>query len=234
MNLKEMTRTLRESKIGRSLLHRRPSFSPQMILSAAVALETKDDALARHSGRVGEISRQVAERMGLHPGRVSEVRLAGLLHDIGKIGLPDVLQGLDMSRLSSDEATLLGTHAHEGAKMLAPMEGAGLFAQVAGQHHEHLDGSGHPAGLKADGIVLEARIVAVVEAAEEMCMPSPSGRGLGRLSLKRELEARRGTHYDSRVVDSYLSLLASGLEPGLMDGPLPKDTLVGWWTGERE
>jgi putative two-component system response regulator len=232
VNLNEMARSLRQSKIGRGLLRRRPSFSPQVILSAAVALEEKDDALARHSGRVGEISRQVAARMGLHPGRVSEVRLAGLLHDIGKIGLPDALLQLDTSIYSPDEAAALDIHTREGNRMLFGMEGAGLSAQVAGQHHERLDGSGHPVGLKAEDIVLEVRIVAVVEAAEEMCAPIPFGRGLGRISLKKELEEGRGTRYDARVVDAYLSLLAEGLEPGLLDGPLPKETLIGWWTGD--
>lgn len=233
MNLRRTTRDLGERITGRRLFKQKPTFGPETVVDMVFALEAKDDFTARHSGRVAEISRLVAERMGLHAGRLSEVRLAGLLHDIGKMRVLDDLLGHDVGILSPEAVAMVEAHAEAGGKILDSVMGSTLFAQVARQHHERMDGSGYPAALEADEISLEAKIVAVVEAAEEMSMSLPYGRGLELQRVRKELEEGKGTRYDERVVDAFLSLLERGLELGLLDTPLPRDVLMAWWTGEE-
>ena len=180
--------------------------------SQVTAWDLKDNYTARHSARVAEIARSVAERMSLPPEEVDEVRMAGLLHDIGKIGISDRIL-LAPRKLGVAEGAAMKTHPQLGHEILSSAAGSPLcevIARVALQHHERLDGSGYPAGLKGDQIIPKARIVAVAEVIAAMSSAMPFRPALGQGAIVAELEAGRGTLYDPVVVDTYLDLIREG------------------------
>jgi HD-GYP domain-containing protein (c-di-GMP phosphodiesterase class II) len=180
-------------------------------LAAAAEMRSLDPTNSHtplgHSGRVAELSGSLAQEMGLRPDRVHQLKMAGLLHDVGKSGIPEDILRRDPRALSRKESIQLQGHPEEGSKLLAGMEHFPLLAPVVLQHHERLDGSGYPAGLAGDAILPEARIVAVAEAVDEMSMSVPYGQGLGRDEVAAHLRAGRATLYDPAVVDAYLDLI---------------------------
>src|SRR5499425_2884934 len=134
----------------------------QSLLGLANALEAKDPYTRGHSERVAALSRRLASALGLAPAVVDTVGQAGLLHDIGKIGVPEAILRKPRS-LSSEEWQIMRGHPVIGAQIVAPFEFFEGAARVIRHHHERWDGSGYPDGLKGDDIPLEARVVAVAD-----------------------------------------------------------------------
>jgi len=173
------------------------------IISLAEALDLRDAGTADHSQTVGRYSELTARELGLDPRRAGRVRLAGVLHDVGKVGLPDsVLR--KPGPLTDEEWAEMRRHPEIGARILSGGEFDDIRPWVLA-HHERPDGEGYPVGLAGDEIPLEARIVAVADAYEAMTADRVYRPALGAEVAREELLRCAGTQFDERVVDAFLS-----------------------------
>ncbi|HEY8581533.1 MAG TPA: diguanylate cyclase [Capillimicrobium sp.] len=173
------------------------------VLLLAETLDLRDPSTARHSQTVATLCQATAEQLGLETERVERVRLAGLLHDIGKIGVADALLHKP-GALTDEEYEEVKRHAEIGARILL---GAGL-RDLAGwvlHHHERPDGRGYPAGLQADEIPLEARILSVADAYEAMVADRPYSPAVAPEAAAAELRACAGAQFDDEVVAAFLA-----------------------------
>ena len=168
-------------------------------------IEFRDPYTHGHERRVGEIAAAIATEMALDPDRVEGIRVAGNLHDVGKIGAPAELLAKP-TRLSPAEYALIKGHAQSGYEILKGVDFPWPVALVALQHHERLDGSGYPQGLKNGAIILEARIMAVADTVEAMSSHRPYRPGLGIDKALAEIERGRGVQYDADAAEACLRL----------------------------
>jgi diguanylate cyclase (GGDEF)-like protein len=173
------------------------------LMSLAEALDVRDTGNAVHSRTVGRYARLMAVQLGLTPERVERVRVAGVLHDVGKIGVSDPLL-VKMGPLAEADWRELKTHPEIGAQLLSRPELADLRSWVLA-HHERPDGTGYPFGLSGDEIPLEARILAVADAYEAMTRGRVYREALGREAAEEELRAGAGTQFDRQVVEAFLA-----------------------------
>jgi len=170
------------------------------------AIESRDPYTAGHQRKVAEIARAIAEQMGLPKERIQAIYIAGFVHDIGKISVPAEI----LSRpapLSKIEFSLIQQHPRIGYEILKQINFPWPIAEIVLQHHERLDGSGYPQGLKNDEILLEARILAVADVVEAMSSHRPYREALGIEKALEEIEKNRGKLYDPQVVDACARLL---------------------------
>lgn len=167
--------------------------------------EMRDPYTAGHERRVSEIAVAIATEMGLDEQRLEGIKVAGFLHDIGKISIPAEIL-VKPGRLTATEYALVQGHAQASYDVLKHVEFPWPVATVALQHHERMDGSGYPNGLKGDEILLESRIMAVADVVEAMASHRPYRPGLGIDKALAEIERGRGTAYDPVVVDTCLSM----------------------------
>jgi diguanylate cyclase (GGDEF)-like protein len=177
------------------------------LLSLAEALDLRDTGTADHSRTVGRYCALIAEELGLSPERVQRIEMAGILHDIGKIGLPDaILQ--KPGPLRKTELAEIRTHPEIGAQILG---GRGLedLREWVLAHHERPDGLGYPRGLKDEEIPLEAKILAVADAFEAMTADRVYREGVEERAARIELLRCAGEQFDSRVVAAFLSALSA-------------------------
>lgn len=177
------------------------------LLSLAEALDLRDAGTADHSQTVGRHCELVARELGLPRERVERVRLAGVLHDIGKIGVSDVILRKP-GPLDDAEWAEMRRHPEIGARIL----GASEFDDIRGwvlAHHERPDGRGYPAGLRGDEIPLEARILAVADAYEAMTSDRVYRAAIGGEAARAELRRGAGTQFDPLVVQAFLTVLES-------------------------
>jgi HD-GYP domain-containing protein (c-di-GMP phosphodiesterase class II) len=154
----------------------------------------RDPWTARHQRRVGDLSRAIGLQLRLDAEQVESLSVCGQLHDIGKIGTPAEILNKP-SGLTTAEFALMKEHAADGWRALAPMSLPCPFAVVAHQHHERLDGSGYPLGLKGDQIILEAQVVAVADVVEAMSATRSYRAGLGIERALEEIRAGSGLRY---------------------------------------
>jgi diguanylate cyclase (GGDEF)-like protein/putative nucleotidyltransferase with HDIG domain len=176
-----------------------------VMLDLAETVDLRFSGTARHSETVGRYAEMMARELGLSEARTGRVRLAGLLHDIGKVGVPDsILQ--KPGRLSDEELAVIRRHPELGAQMLDHASLADVREWV-GAHHEQPDGRGYPRGLSGDALPLEARIIAVADAYEAMTSDRSYRSSLDHATAQRELERCAGTQFDPRVVSALVSLL---------------------------
>jgi diguanylate cyclase (GGDEF)-like protein len=175
------------------------------LMSLAEALDVRDTGNAVHSRTVGRYARITAVELGLGPERVERVRVAGVLHDVGKIGVSDPVL-VKTGPLGEDDWRELRTHPEIGAQLLSRPELADLRAWVLA-HHERPDGTGYPSGASGDEIPLEARILAVADAYEAMTRDRVYRGALGREAAREELRAGSGSQFDRTVVDAFLAAL---------------------------
>jgi len=168
-------------------------------------IELRDPYTAGHETRVGELAAAIGAEMGLDEARQRGLRIAGAVHDVGKISVPAEILTRP-GRLSDAEFQLVKQHAQSGYDILKTVDFPWPVAEVARQHHERLDGTGYPNGLKGDAIILEARIVAVADVVESMAAHRPYRPGLGIAKALAEIESHAGTHYDADAVAACLRL----------------------------
>ncbi|GAB2179135.1 HD domain-containing phosphohydrolase [Dongia sp. agr-C8] len=168
-------------------------------------IELRDPYTAGHESRVGELSAAIGAEMGLDEARQRGLRIAGAVHDVGKISVPTEILTRP-GQLSATEYQLVMQHAQSGFDILKAVDFPWPVAEVARQHHERLDGSGYPNGLKGDAIILEARIVAVADVVESMAAHRPYRPGLGIERALAEIEDHAGTKYDAEAVAACLRL----------------------------
>jgi len=169
--------------------------------------EMRDPYTHGHERRVGEIAAAsaIATEMGLDSDRVEGIRVAGYMHDVGKISVPAEILAKP-TKLMPAEFDLIKAHAKQGYEILVGIDFPWPVAQVALQHHERLDGSGYPQGLKGDAIILEARIMSVADVVEAMASHRPYRPGLGIDKALAEIERGRGTAYDPDAANACLRL----------------------------
>jgi PAS domain S-box-containing protein len=177
------------------------------IQALAVAVETRDPYTAGHQKRVADLSRAIATEMGLDINRTDGLRMAGVIHDLGKMAVPAEILSKP-SRLSAIEYNLIKIHPQAGYDILKDVEFPWPIAQIVLQHHERLDGSGYPDGLKGDEILLEARIIAVADVVEAIASNRPYRPGLGMEKALGEITQNRGILYDPAAVDACLRLFS--------------------------
>lgn len=174
----------------------------QVIMSA---IESRDPYTAGHQMRVAHLSQAIAIKMRLPQDKIDAIYVAGSIHDIGKISIPvDIL--VKPSKLSELEFLLVKEHARVGYEILSRVESPWPLAEIIYQHHERMDGSGYPRGLKDDQILLEARILAVADVVEAMASHRPYRPRLGIDAALKEIEEKRGILYDAEVVNACLQL----------------------------
>ena len=166
----------------------------------AAAAEARDAYSAGHQQRVAELAVAIAVDLGLNQHDVDGIRLAAKVHDIGKLAIPSQILNKP-SHLRPTEFALIKEHAQAGSDIVRSIDFPWPVADVILQHHERLDGSGYPAGLVGDEILLGARIIAVADVVEAMSSHRPYRASLGIAAALSEIERGRGTLYDAKVVD---------------------------------
>jgi HD-GYP domain-containing protein (c-di-GMP phosphodiesterase class II) len=181
------------------------------VLLLAETLDMRDHSTALHSRTVGRLVRETAEELGLEQARVDRIGAAGVLHDLGKLGIADAILHKP-GPLDENEWREMKRHPEVGARIL---EHAGMrdIALWVGQHHERVDGCGYPLRLEGEAIALEARILAVADAYEAMITDRPYRTGMPAEDARAELERCAGTQFDTRVVRAFLDALDSASEP---------------------
>ena len=163
--------------------------------------EMRDPYTAGHEKRVAEIAVAISAELGFDAERQQGMRVAGYLHDVGKINIPAEILSKP-GKLTDIEYSLVKGHAQAGYDVLAHVDFPWPIAQVAFQHHERLDGTGYPRGLKGEEIIIEARILAVADVVEAMASHRPYRAGLGIDKALDEIIRGSGIAYDVTVVDA--------------------------------
>lgn len=181
------------------------------IHTVSMAVELRDPYTAGHQRRVAELACAIAKAMGLSEERIRGIHMGGLIHDIGKIGIPAEILSKP-SRLTALELEIVQEHAAMGFNILKDVEFPWPVADIAHQHHERMDGSGYPQGLKGEAICLEARIIAVADVVESMASHRPYRPALGIPAARDELVRNRGKLYDAQVTDACLQVLDAGFQ----------------------
>ena len=179
----------------------------QTIQAIALTIEKRDPYTAGHQVRVSQLATAIAQEMGLDADCLDGLRLGGMIHDIGKIYLPAEILSRP-GRLSEAEFALVKTHSEVGADIVADVDFPWPVGQMILQHHERLDGSGYPNGAHGDGILLQARVLAVADVVEAMASHRPYRAALGIDAALAEIRRGRGLQYDPDVVDICLMLFS--------------------------
>jgi PAS domain S-box-containing protein len=169
------------------------------------AIEMRDPYTAGHQLRSTDLAGAIATEMGLAQEKIDGIRMAGSIHDIGKLSIPAEILSKP-TKLTDIEFSLIKEHSHSGYEMLKDVESSWPLAQIVYQHHERMDGSGYPRNLKGDEIILEARIMAVADVVEAMASYRPYRPGLGIEVSLEEIEKNKGIFYDDAVADACLRL----------------------------
>jgi putative nucleotidyltransferase with HDIG domain len=176
------------------------------VQAIAKIVEMRDPYTAGHQLRVAALAAAIARQMGLPDAQVHAIHLAGVLHDLGKIQIPAEILSRP-SKLNAMEYSLIKIHPQAGYDILQGIKFPWPIAQMVLQHHERLDGSGYPQGLRGDAILPEARILAVSDVVEAISSHRPYRPGLGVESALTEIEKGSGLQYDPAVVTACIRVL---------------------------
>ena len=168
-------------------------------------VEAKDPYTAGHQRRVSQLAVAIAKELNLSQDKIEGIRIASLIHDIGKIGLPTEILSKP-TKLSDIEFSLIKEHPQIGYDILKSVDFSYPVAKIALQHHEKLDGSGYPNHLKGDVILFEAKIICVADVVEAMSSHRPYRPALGIEKALEEISQNKGTLYDPEAVDTCLKL----------------------------
>jgi putative nucleotidyltransferase with HDIG domain len=173
----------------------------------ADAIEAKDAYTRGHCEDVARLAVRVARRLGFEGEALEQIRYAALLHDIGKIGVPDGIL-LKPGKLLPEEFTIIQKHATIGRDLVARVPSLTLIAPIVEHHHERYDGSGYPEGLSGEGITLASRVICAVDAFDAMTTPRPYRQPVSHSEGLAELRRCSGSHFDPAVVDAIAEALA--------------------------
>jgi PAS domain S-box-containing protein len=175
------------------------------VAAMGALIETRDPYTAGHERRVTELAGAIAGRLGMDDERVGALRMAGEVHDIGKISVPAEILSKP-GRLTDNEYDLVRQHPRTGYGILSAVDFRWPVAEIVLQHHERLDGSGYPQGLEGEAIAPEARVLAVADVVEAMSSHRPYRPALGLDAALDEVEQGRGSLYDADAVDACVAL----------------------------
>jgi len=195
--------SLRYAEDVRHLYQRTQRAISQSLLGLANALEAKDPYTRSHSQRVSALGRQLAEAVGLSAREADVIAQAGLLHDIGKIGVPESVLGKP-GRLDPDEWELMRRHPVLGAQIVAPFDFFAAGSIIVRHHHERWDGSGYPDGLRGAAIPLGARIVAVADVYDALTSTRPYREALPHHVAIEHIVGEAGRTLDDDIVAALL------------------------------
>lgn len=189
--------------------HENRLFVDQIIRAFAKCIDLKDTYTNGHSFRVARYSSMIAERMGYDKQQVEDIYNIGLLHDIGKIAVPDIILGKP-SKLSKEEYEVIRHHAENGFQILKEIEIRPELAIGAGYHHEHFDGSGYPSGLKGDEIPEVAQIISVADTFDAMNSTRAYRKQMNKDAILAEMRRIAGTQLNPKIVDVFFELVDEG------------------------
>lgn len=176
-------------------------------------IELRGGSMAGHSRRVADLARRIAAGLGLDGRQCNDVFLAGLLHDIGKIGLPDALLAKPPAKMSGEELGVWRKHPAKGEQALMALEELRGAAHLIRSHHERFDGQGYPDGLAGMAIPQGARILALANEYDGHLQGTLTGKRLNEDDAKQAIVQGRGKRYDPAVVDAFLSIVGAPPEP---------------------
>jgi PAS domain S-box-containing protein/putative nucleotidyltransferase with HDIG domain len=211
VHLAAIVRDVTDEKLRRDereeMLRRQHAALLAAIDAIARMIELRDPYTAGHQRRVSQLAAAIGEELGLDELRVEGLRVAGKVHDLGKIVCPAEIL-VKPGPLTKPERAIAQQHAEEGARILQGLELPWPLAEVIHQHHEHIDGSGYPRALRGDDILLEARIIRVASTLVALTSHRPYRPAKPLPDALQELEGHKGTRYDEAVVDACLRLFA--------------------------
>jgi putative nucleotidyltransferase with HDIG domain len=180
-------------------------------------VDAKDSYTYGHSRKVSEYAVRMAEAMKLPPDKINTLRAAGLLHDIGKVGVPDSIL-TKKSALTGEEWNPIRMHPELGVDILKHVIDLVSCLTAIHYHHEHYDGSGYPVGIKSDKIPLEARILSIADAYDAMTSPRPYRSQLSLEDALLELKRCAGTQFDPELVIMFCEIMRPYLTQSLESG----------------
>jgi len=193
-----------EEKLNRTLDNLRQSIKTTIhVLN--MALEARDPYTTGHQRRVSDLARAIAQEKGLSRNIVEGIRMAGSVHDIGKLSVPGEIL-TKPTKLTNIELFLIKEHSQAGYEMLKYVDSPWPLAEIVLQHHERMNGAGYPRNLKGDDILMAARIIAVADVVEAMSSHRPYRPSLGIEAALEEIEKNKGILYDETVVEACLRL----------------------------
>ena len=178
----------------------------ETIAALAASIDARDPYTSGHSTQVMRYAVRLGEVVGLGAGQVEALRYGGLLHDIGKIGVPDAIL-LKPSRLSPEELRVMRAHATIGADIVREIKALRSILPIIRHHHERIDGAGYPDGLAGDQIPIEARIMAIADAYDTMTSDRAYRRAMHPEEAILELRRGRGIQWDAQLVDVFIALI---------------------------
>jgi len=190
-----------EEKVAEQANKIRTSFL-NAITALVYALEAKDAYTRGHSQRVSALSAAIARELHLPRGQINKLKLAGLLHDIGKIGVQESVLN-KAGRLTKEEFELVKRHPEIGEHILSPIVDSAEILEAVRNHHEHYDGQGYPDGLQKDEIPLGARILAISDAYEAMTSERPYRKSMSADDARHEIERNKGAQFDPKIADTF-------------------------------
>ena len=203
--IKDITESKRAEEELKQSFERMRKALGATVQSISMIVEMKDPYTAGHQQRVSDLARAISTEMGLSADQRDFIRTASAIHDIGKISIPAEILSKS-TKLTDMEFNLIKTHAQSGHDILKDIEFPWPVADVVLQHHERMDGSGYPQGLKGNDIFLEARIMAVADVVEAIASHRPYRPSLGIDCALDEISRNKGILYDADVVDACLKL----------------------------
>jgi putative nucleotidyltransferase with HDIG domain len=174
-------------------------------------IDIRDPYVFGHSKQVSNYATEIARLMKLNEKQVELIRKGGLLHDIGKLGIPEEILGKP-SRLTAEEFKVMKRHARLGAQFVGKSPSLRALAPIVGQHHEFFDGNGYPDKLKGNQISIEARIVAIADAIEAMSSDRPYRKSLPMTRIINEIRQYAGIQFDPVVVEAAVTMLEKQAE----------------------
>ncbi|WMW64519.1 HD-GYP domain-containing protein [Nitratidesulfovibrio liaohensis] len=201
--------TVRERKAAR--LYRRESEIKSALTALISALDAREPYTKGHSGRVAEYAAALAKHFGIRSEECRKLYMGALLHDIGKIGVPDSVL-LKEGKLTDEEFAVMKQHPVIGERLLAPVEFLAELLPAIRNHHERHDGRGYPDKLAGEGIPFFARCIAVADAYDAMTTDRPYRKALTSQEARAELLRLRNVQWDAAIVDAFLIILDGDVE----------------------
>ena len=186
-------------------LYDRLDDAQRVMLSLARAVEAKDAHTESHTERVGQAARALGEAAGISGEALEDLYLGGVVHDIGKIGVPDAVLGKP-GPLTEEETAVMRQHVLLGEQIVRPLRSAAGLIPIVRHHHERYDGGGYPDGLQGEAIPLPARIVAICDAFDAMVTQRPYRPALGEEHALQALEEGAGGQWDPALVELFVGM----------------------------
>ena len=214
-NLLRTIRNIRDIEISRQQQElekkqkQTEEMSMQMMETLSTTIEAKNEYTCGHSHRVAEYAALIAAELGWSPENIQNLKYAAYLHDIGKIGIPEMILNKP-SQLTDEEYDLIRNHTIIGAEILKDVAFAPYIAEVSRSHHERYDGCGYPDGLKGTDIPIHARIITVADSYDAMNSRRIYRNALPPEMIRNEFEKNRGRQFDPQITDIFLKLLDEG------------------------